>query len=47
MNFQEIARKKIVGVPVIYWGLAAVTVLAFVAWKLKPASTGPNTAPGN
>lgn len=39
-SFQEIARRKFVGVPLIYWALAAVTVLAFVAWKLKPTVTG-------
>lgn len=43
MNFQELARKKIIGVPVLYWALAGVTVLGFVAWKLKPASSGATT----
>jgi len=45
-SFQEIARRKFAGVPVLYWGLAAVTVLAFVAWKIKP-TVGQNNATGD
>lgn len=39
-NFNEIARKKVAGVPVIYLAGAAVIILAIVAWKLKPSTSG-------
>lgn len=42
MDFKALARRKFIGVPLIYWALAAVTILAYVAWKLKPVSSGPD-----
>jgi hypothetical protein len=52
-SFQEIAQKKIAGVPVLYLAGAFVAILAIVAWKMKP-STPPeeprgdeSTTPGN
>jgi hypothetical protein len=35
MDFKTIAAKKVGGIPVLYVGAAAVTVLAIVAWKMK------------
>lgn len=35
MTFQEFAAKKVLGVPVLYLGAAAVTILLIVAWRLK------------
>lgn len=50
-NFQEFAKKRVFGVPVLYLALAGVIVLAVVAWKMKPAEeevTGDeNTTPDN
>ena len=43
MTFSEIAQKRFFGVPVIYWALAGVAVLAYVAWKIKPSSAGDQT----
>jgi hypothetical protein len=43
VNFGEIARKKFIGVPVIYWGLVVAGVLAFFAYKTKGAPTGDKT----
>lgn len=40
-SFDEIVKKKVVGVPVLYWALAAVVILGIVAWRMKPA---PETA---
>lgn len=39
-SFSEIAHKKVAGIPVLYLGAAFVAILAIVAWKIKPASTG-------
>lgn len=36
MNFSELIRKRIAGVPVIYIAAAAVIILAIVAWRMKP-----------
>lgn len=36
MNFKEIAQRKVIGVPLLYWALAAVAVLAYFAWKMVP-----------
>jgi hypothetical protein len=38
MNFQEIASKKVAGVPVLYLAAAFVAILAFVAWRMKPSA---------
>jgi hypothetical protein len=35
VNFSEILHKKVVGVPVLYIGAGAVTILAVVAWRMK------------
>jgi hypothetical protein len=35
-SFSEFAKKKVLGVPVIYLVGAFVAILALVAWKLKP-----------
>lgn len=50
-KFEELAHKKIAGVPVLYLAAGAVTILAVVAWKMKPStdttdttSDGTNTA---
>jgi hypothetical protein len=39
-NFQELARKKIAGVPVIYLAGGFVVILAVVAYKMKSTNTG-------
>ncbi len=38
MTFSDIAQKKVLGVPVLYLALGAVTILAVVAWRMKPAA---------
>lgn len=43
-SFTEIARKKVLGIPVLYLAAAAVIVLAIVAWRIKP-SPEPDTEP--
>lgn len=43
-SFNELARKKVAGVPVLYLAGAAVVILAVVAWKMKP-STPKETPP--
>jgi hypothetical protein len=43
MTFQEIAHRKIAGVPVLYLAGAAVVILAVVAWRMKPS---PDTTDG-
>jgi hypothetical protein len=40
-SFQEIAQKKIAGVPVLYLAGAAVIALAVVAWRMKPSTDAP------
>ena len=47
MNFKELSGKKVLGVPVLYLGAAAVTILAIVAWKMKPAPTGDSETPAD
>jgi len=42
VTFQEIASKKIAGVPVLYVGAGAVIILAIVAWRMK-ATPDTNT----
>lgn len=37
-SFQELARKKVAGVPVIYLAGGFVVILAIVAWKMKSSS---------
>lgn len=37
-SFQELARKKVAGIPVLYLAGAFVTILAIVAYKMKPTS---------
>lgn len=39
MAFKEFAQKKVLGVPVLYLAALAVTILAVVAWRMKPAAT--------
>ncbi len=39
-NFSEIAHKKVAGVPVLYLAGGFVVILAIVAWKLKPTTSG-------
>ncbi len=38
-SFQEIASKKVAGVPVLYLAGGFVVILAIVAWKMKPTTT--------
>jgi phage tail protein X len=37
-SFNDIAQKKVAGVPVLYLAGAFVAILAIVAWKMKPSS---------
>jgi hypothetical protein len=52
-SFQELAQKKVAGIPVLYLAGAFVAILAIVAWKMKPSTpdeevTGDEaTTPGN
>jgi hypothetical protein len=52
VTFQELAKKRVFNIPVLYWALAAVIVLAIVAWRMKPTvgvedpATDPATADG-
>jgi hypothetical protein len=39
VTFKELAAKKVFGVPVLYLALAAVVILAIVAYKMQPAKT--------
>src|SRR6185436_2945490 len=39
MTFEEFAKKKVVGVPVLYLAAAAVVILGIVAWRMKPTAT--------
>lgn len=45
MTFQELARKKVIGIPVIYLAGAFVAILAVVAWKMKPTPAPADTTP--
>jgi hypothetical protein len=36
-SFQELAQKKVAGIPVLYLAGAFVAILAIVAWKMKPS----------
>jgi hypothetical protein len=38
MTFQELAAKKVLGVPVLYLAAGFVTILAIVAWRMKSTS---------
>jgi hypothetical protein len=40
-------HKKILNVPVLYYAIAAVILLAYYAWKLKPASSGEDSSGGD
>jgi hypothetical protein len=40
-SFQEIAHKKIAGVPMLYLAGAFVVVLGVVAWRMKPSADAP------
>ena len=42
-SFGEIANKKILGVKALYLIGAFVVILAIVAWKMKPGTTGDTT----
>lgn len=44
MNISELMKRKVAGVPVLYIAAAFVTILALVAWKMKP-TTPPEEAP--
>lgn len=44
MDIKTIAKKKIVGVPVLYLAGASVIILAIVAWKMKPNLTSAVTS---
>lgn len=46
MTFSEFAKKKVLGVPVLYIAGAAVAIFAVVAWKMKPASSGDSSTDG-
>jgi hypothetical protein len=46
-NFQEIARKKVAGVPVIYLAAGAVVILAIVAYKMRPSSAPEDPTTGD
>jgi hypothetical protein len=43
-SFNEIARKKVAGVPVLYLAGGAAVILAVVAWKMKSTTT-PDAVP--
>lgn len=49
MNFNELAQKKVLGIPVLYLGAGFVTILAIIAWRLKPAAdtNTPGTNPAD
>lgn len=38
MTFQEFAKKKVFGIPVLYLTLGVVIILAVAAWKMKPTA---------
>jgi len=38
ISYSELAKKKVVGVPVLYLGAGFVVILAIVAWRMKPAA---------
>lgn len=42
-SFNELVKKKVAGVPVVYLGLAAAVGLALVAWKMKATNTPADT----
>lgn len=44
MGYDEFAKKKVLGVPVLYVAAAAVTILVIVAWKMK--AVGDQETPG-
>jgi hypothetical protein len=46
VNIKEWSRKKVIGVPLLYWGLAAAAVLAYVAYKTKSTVTGGDSGDG-
>lgn len=47
-SFQELAHKKVAGVPVLYLAGAFVVVLGVVAWKMKPAKDpAPEASPSD
>lgn len=46
MTFKDIAAKKVVGIPVLYLGAAAVIVLAIVAWRMRPTPEPADPATG-
>lgn len=47
MTFNDLAQKKVLGVPVLYLAAGFVTILAIVAWRLKPSAdeNTPGTNP--
>lgn len=47
MNFSDLAKKKIAGVPVLYLAAAAVTVLLVLAWRMKSTPDPEVTDVGN
>jgi hypothetical protein len=46
-SFQEIAHKKVAGVPVLYLAGGAVVILAIVAFKMKPSTPPVEDAPAD
>lgn len=46
-DFNAVARKKILNVPVIYWVAAFVVVLAIVAYRMKPSPGSDTTTSGD
>lgn len=45
ISYHELVKKKFLNVPFLYWALAAVTILAIVAWKLNPTTAEEVTDP--
>jgi hypothetical protein len=46
-SFNDIAHKKVAGVPVLYLAGGAVVILAIVAWKMKPATVPDAEVPAD
>jgi hypothetical protein len=44
-SFQEFARKKVAGVPVIYLAGGFVVILAIIAYKMNPPTSGEESGP--
>lgn len=46
-SFNDLAKKKVAGVPVLYLAGAFVIILAIVAWKMKPSTPAPVASPAD